>query len=51
VRTYGEVKPRELAVLISSFGYLELAIVQGNAAKRLRARVGTTVCIGFRESP
>jgi hypothetical protein len=50
-RTYGEARPGELAVLLSSFGYLELAIVQGNAAKRLRARVGTTVCIGFRESP
>jgi S-adenosyl-L-methionine hydrolase (adenosine-forming) len=51
VRTYGEAKPGDLAVLISSFGYLELAIAQGSAARRLRANVGTAVYIGFHDVP
>jgi S-adenosylmethionine hydrolase len=44
---YAEAKPGELAALISSNGNLELAIVQGNAAQRLGARVGTPLGVGF----
>jgi S-adenosylmethionine hydrolase len=47
VRCYAEAKPGELAALISSNGNLELAIVQGNAARRLGARVGTPLGVGF----
>jgi S-adenosylmethionine hydrolase len=49
VRTYGEAKPGQLAVLISSCGYLELAIVEGNAAHRLRAKIGTAVHMGLHD--
>jgi S-adenosylmethionine hydrolase len=43
VRTYGEAAPGELVRLISSDGRLELAVVQGNAAERLGATVGSVV--------
>jgi S-adenosylmethionine hydrolase len=45
VRTYGEARPGTLVALISSSGWLELAVSHGNAARRLRARVGTPVII------
>jgi S-adenosylmethionine hydrolase len=46
VRSYAEAKPGTLVALISSSGHLELAVVQGNAALWLKARIGTplTVC-------
>jgi S-adenosylmethionine hydrolase len=47
VRSYAEAKPGELAALISSDHKLEVAVVQGNAARRLRARVGTALVVGF----
>ena len=47
VRSYAEAKPGELAALISSNGKLEVAVVQGNAARRLGARVGTSLSVGF----
>jgi S-adenosylmethionine hydrolase len=47
VRSYAEAKPGELAALISSNGRLEVAVVQGNAAQQLRARVGTPLRVGF----
>ncbi|MCS6975728.1 MAG: SAM-dependent chlorinase/fluorinase [Gemmatales bacterium] len=43
VRTYGEAKPGELVALISSSGYLEIAEVQGSAARTLSAGRGTPV--------
>jgi hypothetical protein len=47
VRTYGEAAPGSLVALISSTGTLEIAVVQGNAAKRLGARVGTAIAMGW----
>jgi S-adenosylmethionine hydrolase len=47
VRSYAEAKPGELAALISNNGRLEVAIVQGNAGRRLGARVGTSLGVGF----
>lgn len=41
VRTYGDAHPGELVALVGSSGYVEVAVVQGNAALRLEARVGT----------
>jgi S-adenosylmethionine hydrolase len=48
VRTYGEAKPGRLVALVSSTGTLEVAVVQGNAAKRLGAVVGTPVSVGWK---
>ncbi len=45
VRTYGEAKPGELVALISSTGTVEVAVVNGNAAKKLGAAVGTPIII------
>ena len=47
VRTYAEAEPGQLVALISSFGTLEVAVVQGNAAKRLGAAISTAVSIGW----
>jgi S-adenosylmethionine hydrolase len=43
VRTYGEAPAGTLVALTSSFETLEIAEVQGNAARRLEAQVGTPV--------
>jgi S-adenosyl-L-methionine hydrolase (adenosine-forming) len=48
VRTYAEARPGELALLVSSDGKMELAIAQGNAARRLRARPGTPFILNFK---
>ena len=45
VRTFSEVKPRELAVYINSFGYVEIAQYMGSAAKALRVKPGVLVVI------
>lgn len=45
VRTYGELPGREIGLLGSSFGTLELSQQAGPAAGRLGARVGTRVRI------
>jgi S-adenosyl-L-methionine hydrolase (adenosine-forming) len=45
VRTYAEVEPGTTVALVSSGGLLEVAVNQGNAADRLRARVGTPVTV------
>jgi S-adenosyl-L-methionine hydrolase (adenosine-forming) len=47
VRTYAEAKPGALAALISSDDKLEVAVIHGNAARRLHARVGTPLGVGF----
>jgi S-adenosylmethionine hydrolase len=47
VRTYGEATPGTLVALIGSSGTMEVAMVQGNAATKLRAGVGTDVAVGF----
>lgn len=43
VRTYGEAAPGTLASLISSVDTLEIAVTQGNAAERLKAKLGSVV--------
>jgi S-adenosyl-L-methionine hydrolase (adenosine-forming) len=45
VATYGEGAPGELVALVSSGGTLEVAVVQGSAARRLGAGVGTPVTV------
>jgi S-adenosylmethionine hydrolase len=47
VHSYAEARSGQLAALISSDGKLEVAVVQGNAARRLRAHVGTPLAVGF----
>jgi S-adenosylmethionine hydrolase len=46
VRTYGEAEPGALVALVSSGGYLEIAVARGSAAERLKARRGTPVVLG-----
>jgi S-adenosylmethionine hydrolase len=43
VRTYAEAAPGELVALVSSDGFFEIAVVNGNAARHLSAAVGTRV--------
>jgi S-adenosyl-L-methionine hydrolase (adenosine-forming) len=43
VRTYAELRGRQLGVLVSSFGTLELAVREGRASDRLRLATGTGV--------
>ncbi|HKI33840.1 MAG TPA: SAM-dependent chlorinase/fluorinase [Gemmataceae bacterium] len=47
VRTYADASPGSLVALTSSNGLLEIAVAQGNAARRLGAEVGTPVTIGW----
>jgi S-adenosylmethionine hydrolase len=44
-RTYADFEPGKLIVLVSSSGYVEVAIVQGNAASHLSAIVGDSVLL------
>jgi S-adenosylmethionine hydrolase len=44
-RTYGESAPRSLIALTGSSGWLEVAVVNGDAARQLTAGVGTTVWV------
>lgn len=43
VKSYGHRKIGELVALVDSEGYLEIAIVNGNAAKKLEAKIGDLV--------
>jgi hypothetical protein len=45
VRTYGDAEPGTVVALASSGGAVEVAVVQGNAAQRLDARVGTPAVV------
>jgi S-adenosylmethionine hydrolase len=47
VRNYSEADSGALVALISSTGNLEVAVVKGNAARRLRASIGTPVEVGW----
>jgi S-adenosylmethionine hydrolase len=47
VRTYANSAPGTLVALASSNGMLEVAVVQGNAARRLRATIGTPITVGW----
>jgi hypothetical protein len=51
VRTYAEAEPGTLVALVSSSGWVEIAVTQGSAAQRLQARVGTEVTICLHEPP
>jgi S-adenosylmethionine hydrolase len=45
VRTYADAEPGTLVALVSSTGHVEVAVVQGNAARRLGLAVGTPVTV------
>lgn len=45
VRTYSDAGPGTLVALVSSSGMLEIAVVQGSAAKRAGAGMGTPVTV------
>src|SRR5207249_5193157 len=49
VRTYGEAPPGSLVALVSSGGTLEVAVVQGSAARRLSALPGAPVFVEVNE--
>lgn len=42
-RTYGEAAPGDLMMLVSSAGFLELAVNQGSAAARLNVSIGDKI--------
>ncbi|MBM4010873.1 MAG: SAM-dependent chlorinase/fluorinase [Planctomycetes bacterium] len=44
-RTYGDARPDTLVALVGSQGFIEIAVVRGNAATRLAAGQGTQVLI------
>jgi S-adenosyl-L-methionine hydrolase (adenosine-forming) len=46
-RTYGDRNAGSLAAIIGSCGRLELAVVRGSAAERLRIAVGTPVVVAW----
>jgi S-adenosylmethionine hydrolase len=46
VHSYAEAAPGTLVALVSSSGMLEVAVTNGSAANRLRAKVGTPVVVG-----
>jgi S-adenosylmethionine hydrolase len=50
VRSYTEAEPGTLVALVSSAGLLEVAVAQGNAARRLRAAAGTRVTVRWKGS-
>jgi S-adenosylmethionine hydrolase len=47
VHTYAEAEPGTLIALVSSDGWLEIAISHGSAARRLQAGVGTVVTVNW----
>lgn len=51
VRTYAEAAPGSLVALISSSGMLEIAVVQGSAARQLGLGVGAPVRVVFESVP
>jgi len=44
-RKFGDVNPGELVLYVNSFGHLEIAMNQGNAAKKLMVDIGDNVSI------
>ncbi len=45
--TFGERKAGELVAMIDSSGVLQIAVVNGNAAERLKAGIGTSILLRF----
>ncbi len=50
-RTYAEVEPGEVLALVGSSGYLEIAVREGSAARRLGIRPGDEVELRLGSSP
>lgn len=46
VRTYSDLSPNEVGVLVGSHGFLEVACRERSAAKRLRVRRGSALRVG-----
>ncbi|MBF2079322.1 MAG: SAM-dependent chlorinase/fluorinase, partial [Synechococcales cyanobacterium T60_A2020_003] len=46
-QTYSDVPPGELLALIGSYGWIEVAVNQGNAQERLGLTVGTPIQATF----
>lgn len=44
-KTYGEAKPMEPLALIGSHGYLEIAVNQSSAAKKLKVKLGDKITV------
>lgn len=44
---YGEAKPQKPLALIGSHGYLEIALNQGNAAEKFKAKLGDRIKLSF----
>jgi S-adenosylmethionine hydrolase len=44
-RTFGDVKPGDAVIYINSFGFMELAINQGNASQQLKVSIGDEVTL------
>ena len=44
-KTYAETQPRETIALIGSHGYVEIAVNQGNAAKKFKAKPGDKITL------
>jgi S-adenosylmethionine hydrolase len=42
-KTYAEAKPKEVLALIGSQGYVEIAVNQGNAAEKFKAKPGDKI--------
>jgi S-adenosylmethionine hydrolase len=47
VRTYSDAPPGQLVAILSSDGFAEVAVVNGNANNRLRAGVGASIAFQF----
>jgi S-adenosylmethionine hydrolase len=47
-QTYGENPPQTLVAVVGSEGFVEVALVNGNAAEMLGAGVGDEVCLDWR---
>ena len=45
ISSYGVRKPGELTALVGSSGFLEIAVVNGSAAKMLNAAAGAPVIV------
>jgi S-adenosylmethionine hydrolase len=49
-KAYGETEPREPLALIGSHGFLEIALNQGNAAKKFKAKPGDKIKLSLSQN-
>jgi S-adenosylmethionine hydrolase len=47
---YGETEPQEPLALIGSHGFLEIALNQGNAAKKFKAKPGDKIKLSLSQN-